>query len=76
LLLTAQQCGTSRSIHNVKLLLTSRLKGIVILLACGLTHKPKFVFACSLENQTVGDDEASPGKGNAINNQESMDASS
>ena len=42
----------------------------------GLCVKPKFVFACSLENQNVGDDEASPGKGNAINNQDSMDVSS
>lgn len=34
------------------------------------------MFACSLENQTVGDDEASPGKGNVMNNQDTMDASS
>ena len=42
----------------------------------GLCVKAKFVFACSLENQTVGDDEASPGKGNVMSNQDTMDASS
>ncbi len=62
---------TGFSIHNVNLLLVPSHKDIMILLAC-----VSRLYACSLENQAVGDDEASLGKGNVMDNQDTMDASS